>query len=316
MDKPLEKIKIGISSCLLGEKVRYDGGHKLDRYIAETLGRYMEWVPVCPEVEYGLPVPRESMHLVGDTGNPRLVTIRTGVDHTDGMLKWAERKLDELEKEDLCGFIFKGRSPSSGLQGVTVYTPAGMPGRKGTGIFGGAFVRRFPLVPAIDDGRLHDPGLRENFIERVFVLWRWKQKGGRRRDLVDFHTGHKLIMLSHSPAHYATLGRMVAKAKEFPPSELASTYLQTMTEGLRLLATARKNANVLHHIMGYFKKTLSGDEKQELLEVIEAYRQGHVPLIVPVTLIKHYVRKYDEPYLKGQHYLNPHPLELMLRNHV
>lgn len=316
----MEKIKIGISSCLLGEKVRYDGGHKLDRYIAATLGRYMEWVAVCPEVEYGLPVPRESMHLVGEPEHPRLVTTRTGVDHTDGMLQWAEKKLRALEKDNLCGFIFKSRSPSSGLQGVTVYSPAGMPpsktSKKGMGIFGGAFARHFPLVPVIDDGRLHDPRLRENFIERVFALRRWKQKGGRRRDLVDFHTGHKLIMLSHSPGHYATLGRMVAKAKEYSRAELDSAYLDAMMEGLRLLATPGKNANVLHHIMGHFKKNLSEDEKRELLEVIGAYRQGLVPLIVPVTLLKHFVRKYDEPYLQGQHYLNPHPLELMLRNHV
>ena len=171
----MEKIKIGISSYLLGEKVRYDGGHKLDRYITDTLGQFFEWVPVCPEVEYGLSVPREAMHLIGNPGSPRLVTIHTGIDHTEGMLKWAKKKLKELEKERLCGFIFKSKSPSSGIGGVKVYTPSGMPSQKGVGIFGGAFIQYFPLIPVIDEGRLHDPNLRENFIERVFVYKRWKE---------------------------------------------------------------------------------------------------------------------------------------------
>jgi uncharacterized protein YbbK (DUF523 family) len=171
----MAKIKIGISSCLLGEKVRYDGGHKLDRYITDTLGQFFEWVPVCPEVEYGLSVPREEMHLMGNLGSPRLVTIHTGIDHTEGMLKWAKKKLRELEKEGLCGFIFKSKSPSSGIGGVKVYTPSGVMSQKGVGIFGGAFIQYFPLIPVIDEGRLQDPDLRENFIERVFVYKRWKE---------------------------------------------------------------------------------------------------------------------------------------------
>src|SRR5512135_121000 len=171
----MEKIKLGVSSCLLGEKVRYDGGHKLDHYITETLGRYVDWVPVCPEVEYGLPVPREAMHLSGTAEAPRLVGSRTGVDHTDGMNMWARQRLDELEKERLCGFIFKSRSPSSGMRGVKVYGGSGRPSNSGIGIFAAAFMQRFPLVPVEDEGRLHDPSLRENFIERVFVLRRWKQ---------------------------------------------------------------------------------------------------------------------------------------------
>jgi uncharacterized protein YbbK (DUF523 family) len=164
----MEKIKIGISACLLGEKVRYDGGHSLDRYITETLGQYFEWFPVCPEVEYGLPVPREAMHLTGEPASPRLVTIRTGIDHTDGMKKWAADKLSRLEKEDLCGFIFKSKSPSSGIGGIKVYSSSGIT-NKGTGIFGGAFMHYFPLVPAIDDGRLHNPDLRENFLQQVLA---------------------------------------------------------------------------------------------------------------------------------------------------
>jgi uncharacterized protein YbgA (DUF1722 family)/uncharacterized protein YbbK (DUF523 family) len=313
------KIKIGISSCLLGEKVRYDAGHKLDRYITDTLGQYFDWVPVCPEVEYGLPVPREPMRLVGDPDSPRLITIRTGIDHTEGMLKWAEGKLKELEKEELCGFIFKSRSPSSGIGGVKVYTLSGMPSQRGVGLFGRAFMNKFPVIPVIDDGRIHDPGLRENFIERVFVYKRWQEfikKGGLIRDLVAFHTEHKLLILSHSPRHLSVLGQLIAKPKQKKPEDLNAEYVNLLMECLRLVATVKKNTNVLQHIIGYFKNQLSSDDKKELLEVIENYHKGYIPLIVPIVLVKHYVRKFDEPYLKRQYYLNPHPLELMLRNHA
>jgi uncharacterized protein YbgA (DUF1722 family)/uncharacterized protein YbbK (DUF523 family) len=313
------KIKIGISSCLLGEKVRYDAGHKLDRYITDTLGQYFEWVHVCPEVEYGLPVPREPMRLVGDPDSPRLITIRTGIDHTEGMLKWAEKKLKEIEKEELCGFIFKSRSPSSGIGGVKVYTLSGMPSQRGIGLFGRAFMNKFPVIPVIDDGRLHDPGLRENFIGRVFVYKRWQEfikKGGLIRDLVAFHTEHKLLILSHSPRHFSVLGQLIAKLKQNKPEDFNAEYVTLLMECLRLVATVKKNTNVLQHIIGYFKNQLFSDDKKELLEVIENYHKGYIPLIVPIVLVKHYVRKFNEPYLQRQYYLNPHPLELMLRNHA
>jgi uncharacterized protein YbgA (DUF1722 family)/uncharacterized protein YbbK (DUF523 family) len=315
----MEKIKIGISSCLLGNNVRYDGGHKWDRYATDTLGVYFEWVPVCPEVEFGLPIPREAMHLVGEPASPRLVTIRTGIDHTDGMLKWADVKLKDLENEELCGFIFKSKSPSSGISGIKVYTPSGMPSHKGTGIFGGAFMRHFPLIPVIDDGRLHDPQLRENFIERVFVYRRWKdflKISTSIKDLVAFHTEHKLLILSHSPKHLSALGKLVADAKQQDRKELFTRYMRLLMEGLQFIATAKKNTNVLLHIAGYFRNFLPPDDKQELLDIIDQYHRQFVPLIVPIVIINHYVRKFDEPYLKKQYYLRPHPLELMLRNHV
>jgi uncharacterized protein YbgA (DUF1722 family)/uncharacterized protein YbbK (DUF523 family) len=315
----MQKIKIGISTCLLGEKVRYDGGHRLDRYITDTLGNYFEWLPICPEIEYGLPVPRESMHLIGDPASPRIVTVKTGVDHTEGMKEWAEDKLRQLEKEDLCGFIFKSKSPSSGIGGIKVYTSSGVPSNKGTGIFGGAFMSYFPLIPVIDDGRLHNPNLRENFIEQVLVCKRWKdflKNSTKIRDLITFHTNLKLLILSHSPKHYDALGKLVAQAKKYQPDVLYPEYIRILMEGLRLLATAKKNTNVLLHITGYFKKQLSSEDKRELLEVIDQYRKGHISLIVPIVLMNHYVRKFDEPYLKMQFYLNPHPMELMLRNHV
>jgi uncharacterized protein YbgA (DUF1722 family)/uncharacterized protein YbbK (DUF523 family) len=299
--------------------VRYDGGHKLDRFLRDTLGLYAAYVPVCPEVEIGLPVPRESLRLVGNPEAPRLVTRKSGVDQTARMQAWSEKRLDELAEEKLCGFIFKSRSPSSGMRGVKVYTKKGMPGGTSAGIFGGAFQKRFPLVPVEDDGRLHDPGLRENFIERVFVFHRWHrfvEGGGRYRDLIDFHSRHKYLIMSHSPAHLRTLGSLVAQGKGLPKARLLEEYLENLMAGLRLMATVKKNVNVLQHVLGYFKQVLSADEKQEALEVIGEYHRGLVPLVVPAVLLRHFVRKYDEPYLREQYYLYPHPAELMLRNHV
>ncbi|MDY6836918.1 MAG: DUF523 and DUF1722 domain-containing protein [Thermodesulfobacteriota bacterium] len=312
-------IKLGISTCLLGEQVRYDGGHKLDRFLTDTLGRFVEYFPVCPEVECGFGIPRESLRLVGDPAAPRLVTSRSNEDHTERMLMWAHRRVGELESEDLCGFIFKSNSPSSGMERVRVYNEKGMPVKKGVGIFARAFMEHFPLVPVEEEGRLHDPKLRENFIERIFVFRRWRELLGQpkaRGRLVTFHTKHKLLILSHSPKHYQMMGRLVAWAKGTPLKEVYETYEGLLMEALRLKTTVKKNANVLQHIMGYFKKELSSDEKQELLGVIDQYRQQYVPLIVPITLMNHYVRKYDQPYLEEQYYLHPHPLELQLRNHV
>jgi len=314
-----EKIKLGISACLLGENVRYDGGHKLDRYLTGTLGTYVEYVPVCPEFECGLGVPRESMRLMGDPDAPRLVTNKTGKDHTDRMLKWAAKRVAQLEEEGLCGFVFKKNSPSSGMERVKVYNEKGMPVKKGVGLFARAFMEHFPLLPVEDEGRLHDPKLRENFIERIFVFKRWREllsRPKRRGGIVDFHTKHKLLVLSHSPNHHREMGRLVAGAKEMSTEDLYRKYETILMEALRLKTTPKKHVNVLHHIMGYFKKRLSPDEKQELLEVIDHYRKGHVPPIVPITLVNHYVRKYDQPYLKQQYYLHPHPIELQLRNHV
>ncbi len=315
----MERIKIGISSCLLGNEVRYDGAHQLDRFLRDTLGQYVSYVPVCPEVECGLPVPREPMRLEGDPRFPRLVTSRTRKDLTEQMTGWAERRILELEAEGLCGFVFKKDSPSSGMARVKVYGPDGMPQKNGVGLFALLFMHAFPLVPVEEDGRLHDPALRENFVERIFVFKRWRAILGKQpsvRDLVEFHTRHKLLVLSHSPRLSGEMGKLVARAKEFPAEELTSKYQELLMEALKLKTSAKKNTNVLQHMMGYFKKRLSADEKQELLEVIGAYHDGHVPLIVPVTLINHYVRKYEEPYLRDQMYLHPHPIELQLRNHV
>lgn len=314
--KPL----VGISRCLLGDKVRYDGGHKLDRFLVGGLGQFVDYAPVCPEVECGLPVPRAAMRLVGDPAAPRLVTITGGVDHTERMLSYAAARAEELAALPLCGFVFKSGSPSSGMERVKVYPPeGGMAQLKGVGLFAAALMRRLPHLPVEEEGRLNDPGLRENFIERLFVMHRWREltaTGLTLGNLVDFHTRHKLLVMAHSPKHYTALGRMVAQAKGRDLDELAGEYLGLLMEGLRLAATVKKNVNALSHVMGYFKKQLTPDEKAELLEVLDGYARELLPLIVPVTLLNHYVRKFGQEYLAGQWYLRPHPAELKLRNHA
>jgi uncharacterized protein YbgA (DUF1722 family)/uncharacterized protein YbbK (DUF523 family) len=313
------RIKLGISTCLLGENVRWNGGHSRDRYITDTLGQYVDFVPVCPEVECGFGVPREAFRLVGDPESPRLMTRGTKIDHTDRMLQWARKRVVELEREGLCGFIFKSRSPSSGMERVKVYNERGMPVLKGVGLFARTFMEHFPVLPVEEDGRLHDPRIRENFIERIFVFKRWREMMAERPtrgDLVDFHTRHKLLILAHSPKDHRILGKLVADAKSIPLGALLGQYQSRLMEALRLKTTIKKNINVLLHMLGFFKRQLSPDEKQELLEIVDHYRGGHVPLIVPITLMNHYVRKYGQPYLHMQYYLNPHPIELQLRNHV
>lgn len=315
----MEKMTIGISSCLLGNPVRYDGGHKLDRFLRDTLGRYVTYVPVCPEAECGLGIPREAMRLEGNPDTPRLMTHKTRIDLTETMLSWAKKRVKELEAENLCGFIFKSDSPSSGMERVKVYNDQGMPVKTGVGLFAQSFMEHFALLPVEDEGRLHDPGLRENFIERIFTLKRWREalaSGKLRSAVVNFHTRHKLLLMAHSPKHYTLMGKLVAGQKDLSAGDLRADYEKLLLTALALKTTPAKHVNVLEHMMGYFKKDLSAAEKQELLEVIGQYQAGFVPLVVPVTLLNHYVRKYDQPYLKEQVYLSPHPLELKLRNHV
>ncbi len=313
------RIRIGISACLLGQPVRFDGGHKHDRYITGTLGEYLDFVPVCPEVEAGFPVPRETFRLVGDPESPRLITTRGKVDHTERMHAWATKRVRELEQEDLCGFIFKKDSPNSGLMRVKVYNAKGMAEKAGVGLFARVFTQHFPLIPVEEEGRLNDAKLRETFIEQIFTLKRWRETLAlppRMGTLVDFHTRHKLLILAHSPKHYKLMGKLVAEGKQVPIREAYTRYENLLLEALRLKTTPKKNLNVLQHILGYFKQQLSADEKQEILEILDRYRKEYVPLVVPITLFNHFVRKYDQPYLKQQLYLNPHPIALKLRNHV
>lgn len=314
-----EKIKLGVSSCLLGNDVRYNGGHSRDTFITETLSQYVEFIPVCPEVESGFPVPREAFRLVGSPESPRLITVYTKQDHTETMLIWCSRKVKELETADLSGFIFKKGSPSSGMERVKVYSAGGQPSNRGVGMFARAFMKHFPLLPVEEDGRLHDAGLRENFIEAIFSLKRWREAvlpKPTRHGIVEFHARNKFLLMSHSPKHMRMMGKLVADIKNHDLDDFQLKYRQLLMETLKFIPTRRKHADVLTHCMGFLKKMLSPDEKQELIELIDQYRLGNYPLTVPITLLNHYVRKYDPPYLGDQCYLRPHPIELRLRNHA
>jgi len=317
-DSSRRPIRIGISACLLGQQVRFDGGHKRDAFLTETFGRFVEWVPVCPEVECGLGTPREAMRLVRADRDVRLVTVKTAVDLTPTMRRFARSRVAALAAEDLSGYVLKKDSPSCGLERVKVYD-RGQSTRSGRGLFAEALVEAFPYLPVEEEGRLADPRLRDNFVERVFAYWRVRGLFARRwtlGELVRFHTAHKLLLLAHSPEAYRRLGRLVARARTMGRRDLERSYVATFMQALATLATARRHTNVLQHIAGYLKNLLDAASKQELGDTIEDYRRGLVPLVVPLTLVRHYVRVYDLTYLSGQLYLEPHPKELMLRNHV
>jgi uncharacterized protein YbgA (DUF1722 family)/uncharacterized protein YbbK (DUF523 family) len=312
-------LRLGISRCLLGDEVRYDGGHKRDSFLVDVLGRYVEWVPVCPEVEAGMGIPREPIHLVADAGSPRLLTVRGQTDVTSMMTAFSEQKIRELQELELSGFVFKKGSPSCGIERVRIFNRRGMPARNGTGLFAHAFMEQFPLIPVEEEGRLCDPGLRENFIERMFSYHRWRallRHPATRQAVISFHTIHKYALLAHSRPHYQALGRLVAQANRFQPRDLLLRYGEGFMMALKIKTTIRKQVNVLNHMVGHFNTRLAPAERAELDEVIADYHRGLVPLVVPLTLVKHYVTVHDIHYLRDQVYLNPHPKELMLRNHV
>lgn len=317
IDRP---IRIGISACLLGEQVRYDGGHKRDNFLVDTFGKYVEWVQVCPEVESGLPTPRETLRLVSREGRLRMVMPKSGRDWTDEMTRYSAKRVAALAAEDLCGYVLKKDSPSCGMVRVKVYDEAGgLPSKTGRGLFANALLSHSPWLPVEEEGRLSDPRLRENFIERVFAFRRLKTLFGGRwgvGDLVAFHTAHKLALLSHSPSAYTELGRLVAGARAVPRADLRALYERRFMETLAVMATPKRHANVLQHMLGYLKDALEAEVRQELARLIDDYRLGLVPLVVPMTMIQHYVRRLRIEYLSGQVYLSPHPRELMLRNHV
>jgi len=313
-----ERIKIGISRCLLGEKVRYDGGHKYDPFLNEILGVHVEFIPVCPEVEAGFPIPREAFRLVGDPDRPRLLTQKTKIDQTERMESWSRRRLAELAGENLAGFVFKANSPSSGMERVKVYNEAGVAVKTGRGIFARMLMERFPLLPVEEEGRLHDLRLRENFIIRIFAYHRWLrffQGTLGKGELIEFHSRHKYLLMSHHPKLMREMGRLLAHPTG-TFDELKTGYVSMFMAVLKTPATVKKHVDVLQHIMGYFKRQLTAAEKKELLEVIDLYHRESFPLIVPITLIAHYQRKYLNVYLGGQYYLDPHPIELKLRNHA
>jgi uncharacterized protein YbgA (DUF1722 family)/uncharacterized protein YbbK (DUF523 family) len=308
-----------VSACLLGEEVRFDGGHKRDAFVTEILAPFVTFVPICPEVEIGLGIPRESLRLVRSDEGLRLIMPRSGRDLTEAMRRYGAAKAGEIAGMDLSGYILKKDSPSCGMERVRAYDRNGVPTKSARGLFAEALLAAHPLLPVEEEGRLRDPWLRENFIERVFAFRRLKNffaSPFTLGDLVAFHSREKLLLLAHEPAAYEELGRLVAHAKGRAREELGRSYQARFMAGMGQIATTRKQTNVLQHMQGYFKKVLDAAEKAELSALIQDYRAGLVPLVVPLTLIRHYVRMHGVEYLLGQTYLEPHPKELMLRNHV
>ena len=315
-----EKIKIGMSSCLLGEEVRWDGDHKHDQYVRDVLGSYFDYVSICPEVDVGMGVPRETVALYGTLENPKMITKRSKTDWTKKMNHYTKDRIHELTKENLCGYVFKSKSPSCGIGKVPIYSEFGSSRmRHGSGMFASSFVKVFPLVPVEDEGRLHDPVIRENFIVRIFCFHRLLllvRKSFSIGSLVRFHTRHKFLILSHSRKKYDDMGQLVANAKKIKTAELKTRYSKLFMAALTYKSTPKKNTDVLLHMVGFLKKILTREGKKDILSVIEDYRNELLPLVVPVTLIYHQVKKHNIEYLLDQVYLNPHPKELMLRNHV
>jgi uncharacterized protein YbgA (DUF1722 family)/uncharacterized protein YbbK (DUF523 family) len=330
-------IRVGISRCLLGDTVRWDGGHKRDAYLVDTLGPHVVWVPVCPEIESGLPTPRPTMRLErspeGGTTvnghpvrliikgrNPRSHTEPAGGDWTDEMVEWSARTVARLAEQALDGFVLKRDSPSCGLERVKIYGDGSSAGeRRGRGLFAEALVRAFPNLPMEEEGRLADARIRENFVERVFAHARLRALFDGRwtvGQLVTFHTAHKLTLLAHRPESYRVLGRLVASARALPRLELREQYTREFMSALKVIATPRRHANVMHHMLGHLRKVVDAGARDDMLALIDEHRKGLTPLIVPLTLMQHYVKRHRVEYLMGQTYLAPHPRELALRNHV
>ncbi len=318
-DPARELPKVGVSACLLGQPVRYDGGHKRDAFIAEHLSKHLELVPVCPESAIGLGVPRPTIRLLGDIARPRLVgTSDAALDVTEKMETYAKCRVNEFT--DLCGFILKKGSPSCGMERVKVFHPDGAHAeRKGSGVFARILKQSLPLLPIEEEGRLNDAVLRENFINRVFVMSRWQwllQEGLDATRLLDFHTAHKYLVMAHSQAAYQRLGRLLANLSHVDLQRIAEIYSEELMHALKRRIGRKRHVNVLQHILGYLKKRIDKEDKIELNASIEAYRRGETPLIVPITLLRHYFRRHPDPYMEKQLYLHPYPDNLGLRNRI
>ena len=310
----MDRIRLGISACLTGASVRYDGEDKLDPYLAHTWGRWIDYVPVCPETEAGLSVPREPVDLVGPLDAPKVIGRESGRDFTALLSDWAQDRVEEIRTLDLWGFILKAKSPSCGLS-VRIHGDGGTE-QTGPGLFASVLTAHFPLLPVIDERTLYAPAERDLFVSRMFLTRRWRQaldRGLTRSTLIDFHTRNKLWLLAHSPENYRAMGRIVACPDGLTVEERFGAYQSELLAALAHHATPARHANVLQHVAGYFKKTLTPDEKEELHASIEAYRAGISSLAVPIALANHHARKHRQPYLATQTYLHPHPLEIRLR---
>jgi uncharacterized protein YbgA (DUF1722 family)/uncharacterized protein YbbK (DUF523 family) len=299
--------------------VRFDAGHARDRFVVETLGRWFEFVPACPEVDVGMGVPRPAIRLVDEGQGVRLVAPSTGEDFTDRMNAYAATKVRELAAIDLDGYVLKKSSPSCGLERIRVYRDGRVHRKDASGLFAARLLDRWPALPVEDDGRLNDAKLRENFIERVFCRNRWRalvRRGLTRRRLVEFHTAHKLLVFAHNETAARRMGKLVGEAGKVPDREVFARYEVELQAAVRSKASPARHANVLQHALGHLKTMLDAEEKREILAAIDDFRTGLLPLVVPLTLLRYNIRRHGVEYLAGQLYFDPHPKELMLRNHV
>ena len=312
-------IRVGLSACLAGDEVRFNGGHSRQRYLTDTLGQFFEFVTACPEIEAGMTVPRPTVRLVNSGGRIRVIDPKNDIDWTAAMEDHAVGRVSMVSEHQLSGFVLKSKSPSCGVERVKVYHENGMPQMNGRGVFAAELLRRYPFLPVEEEGRLNDPPLRENFVERVFAYHRLRQLFKARwsvGSVVDFHTNEKLLLRAHHEVTYRELGRLVARAKTMPRPAFAAEYQQGFMKAMSYKTTVRKHTNVLEHMLGFLRDTGDDDARDQARTAIEDYRNGLVPLIVPVTLFSYFAKRYEIDYLTRQSYLSPHPKELMLRNHV
>ncbi|MDF2643066.1 MAG: hypothetical protein K0R45_2339 [Pseudomonas sp.] len=313
------KPKLGISACLMGVEVRFNGGHKESHLCTRALSEYFDFIPLCPEVAIGMGIPREPIRLVGDPESPQAVgTVNSDLNVTSALADYGTHMAAEVG--DICGYIFMQKSPSCGLERVKVYRENGAPvDGGGRGIYAKAFCEQHPNLPVEEDGRLNDAVLRENFVTRVFAYAAWQEvlkTGVTRRALTEFHSRYKYQLMANNPAQYKVLGNMLGSMGRSDPNEIAPLYFSELMSALKKCATRSTHTNVLQHLSGYLKQTISAEDKQEIQALIAQYHQGIVPLIVPLTLLKHHFRQHPDPYVALQVYMQPHPENLSLRNAI
>ncbi|MEZ5391479.1 MAG: DUF523 and DUF1722 domain-containing protein [Bryobacterales bacterium] len=312
-------LRIGVSACLMGETVRFNGGHCANRFLLREAAEFAEFVPVCPEVEIGLGTPRETLRLVRLGEAVHLVAPSSGADVTEKMRQYAREKAESLAAANLDAFVLKKDSPSCGMERVKVYDGNGVPSKSGVGLFAEALIERLPLLPVEEEGRLNDPHLRESFFERAFAYRRVRDlfaSSWTVADLVAFHTSEKLLLLSHDPNRFRETGRLVASAGAMDRDQLAAEYTTHFMQTLARPASVSRQTAVLERILGYCKAKLTAAEKRDALESVSDFRAGLVPLVAPLTLLRHYVRRFGVSYIASQTYLEPHPKQLMLRSRV
>ena len=310
-----DRPKIAVSACLLGHQVRFDGSHKRDRFVTDQLSRYMDFIPVCPEMSAGMSVPRPVIQLRRFGDDVRLVqSSDPDNDFTERMIEVAEQQSMKLG-DTVCGLIVQKKSPSCGLQRVPISNGENRPrDYTGTGIFTSHFSRLCPLIPVEEEGRLNDPMLRENFLARVYALDRWRRLDSTDvSSFIDFHTRHKLMLMLQGSDAYSELGRIVAGVTSQTLADRREQYIALFMETMARRATRKHHYNVLEHIMGYFKKAITSEDKHELLTMFQSYRASHVPLSTPIALLSHHLRKNPDRYLQRQHYFKPYPDSLALR---